>query len=295
MKKKDILTVLFLFISIVVVIFILSTTISYKNKILTITIKKGVVLSVLSIMAVAVLFVISFFIVILKNSIHNIKNCDDEFWADIDNMKKNLKEDNNYYKKYIQKLNEYYQENGKIETLIKNQDIKRLYRRADFLAVQLIWYDDFIMYFVSLMISMVAGFMATTLNSDELISTVWIVILFVLFFSIALFKYKTRGRNGSYRYMLDEYERDLLIERIKELEKSLIIINENEKKEENNLENKLQEMLSVQQQLNEILQVELKKGQRRITEMSSEIKLLNKEFKKFKYKEVRKNRRIDIQ
>ena len=95
--------------------------------------------------------------------------------------------------------------------------------------------------------------------------------------------------------MLDEYERDLLIERIKELEKSLIIINENEKKEENNLENKLQEMLSVQQQLNEILQVELKKGQRRITEMSSEIKLLNKEFKKFKYKEVRKNRRIDIQ
>lgn len=258
-EKKDISTVLFLLAFIVVVIFILSTAVNYKNKTLMITIEKGVALAVLSIIALAILFMIAFIIIILKNSIHNIKNCDDDFWADIDNMKDNLKEDNNYYKKYIQKLNEYYQENGKIETLIKNQDIKRLYRRADFLAVQLIWYDDFIMYFVSLMISMVAGFMATTLNSNELISTVWIVILFVLFFSIALFKYKTRGRNGSYRYILDEYERDLLMERIKELEKSLIIINENEKKEENNLDNKLQEILSVQQQLNEILQVELKK------------------------------------
>ena len=75
-------------------------------------------------------------ILIMKRGIHNIKKCDDEIFRKIDQYKKCWGEDKHYYIKQIQIINLYYEEGGKVDELVKNKEIERLYARADFLLIQ---------------------------------------------------------------------------------------------------------------------------------------------------------------
>ena len=166
-------------------------------------------------------------ILIMKRGIHNIKKCDDELFRKIDQYKKCWGEDKHYYIKQIQIINLYYKEGGKVDELVKNKEIERLYARADFLLIQNSLFNDLITCFYSLVISVIASFVCQMMECESvLFMFIWVVVILLSFFGIILSRYGKKGQAGSYRHYIDEYERDLLLKKIKDLEKKLTITDE---------------------------------------------------------------------
>ena len=168
-------------------------------------------------------------ILIMKRGIHNIKKCDDELFRKIDQYKKCWGEDKHYYIKQIQIINLYYEEGGKVDELMKNKEIERLYARADYLSIQNSLFDNFITCFYSLVISVIASFVCQMMECESvLLMFVWMITILLFFFGIILLRYAEKGQAGSYRYYIDEYERDLLLQKIADLEKELTITGDDE-------------------------------------------------------------------
>ena len=168
-------------------------------------------------------------ILIMKRGIHNIKKCDDEIFRKIDQYKKCWGEDKHYYIKQIQIINLYYEEGGKVDELVKNKEIERLYARADFLLIQNSLFDNLITCFYSLVISVIASFVCQMMECESvLLMFVWMVTILLSFFGIILSRYAEKGQAGSYRYYIDEYERDLLLQKITDLERELTITGDDE-------------------------------------------------------------------
>lgn len=187
------------------------------------------ILFLLITVAVIVYFVICG-ILTMKRGIHNVKKCDDELFREIDQYKKCWGEDKYYYIKQIQIINLYYEENGKVDELVKNEEIERLYARADFLLIQNSLFDNLITCFYSLVISVIASFVCQMMESESvLLMFVWMVTILLSFFGIILSRYAEKGQAGSYRYYIDEYERELLLQKITDLEKKLTITVDDEK------------------------------------------------------------------
>jgi hypothetical protein len=165
----------------------------------------------------------------MKQGIHHIKKCDDELFGKIDQYKRCWGENQHYYIKQIQIINLYYGEGGKVDELVKNKEIERLYARADFLLIQNSLFDNLITCFYSLVISVVASFVCQMMESESvLLMFVWMVIILLSFFGIILSRYAEKGQAGSYRYYIDEYERGLLLQKITDLEKKLTITADDE-------------------------------------------------------------------
>lgn len=181
---------------------------------------------------VAVAMIIYFIIcgiLIMKRGIHNIKKCDDELFKKIEQYKDCWCEDKNYYIRQIQIINLYYEEGGKVDELVKNKEIERLYARADFLLIQNSLFDNLITCFYSLVISVIASFVCQMMECESvLIMFVLMVIILFFFFGIILSRYAEKGQAGSYRYYIDEYERELLLKKIIDLEKKLMITGDDE-------------------------------------------------------------------
>lgn len=168
-------------------------------------------------------------ILTMKRGIHNIKKCDDELFEKIDQYKKCWGEDKHYYIKQIQIINLYYEEGGKVDELVKNKEIERLYARADFLLIQNSLFDNLITCFYSLVISVIASFVCQMMECESVwLMFVWMVTILLSFFVIILSRYVEKGQAGSYRYYIDEYERGLLLQKIKDLEKELTITGDDE-------------------------------------------------------------------
>ena len=168
-------------------------------------------------------------ILTMKRGIHNIKKCDDELFEKIDQYKKCWGEDKHYYIKQIQIINLYYEEGGKVDELVKNKEIERLYARADFLLIQNSLFDNLITCFYSLVISVIASFVCQMMEGESVwLMFVWMVTILLSFFVIILSRYVEKGQAGSYRYYIDEYERGLLLQKIKDLEKELTITGDDE-------------------------------------------------------------------
>ena len=165
----------------------------------------------------------------MKRGIRNIKKCDDELFKKIDQYKKCWGEDKHYYIKQIQIINLYYEKGGKVDELVKNKEIERLYARADFLLIQNSLFDNLITCFYSLVISVIASFVCQMVECESvLLMFVWMVTILLSFFGIILSRYAEKGQAGSYRYYIDEYERDLLLQKITDLEKELTITGDDE-------------------------------------------------------------------
>ena len=168
-------------------------------------------------------------ILTMKRGIHNIKKCDDELFEKIDQYKKCWGEDKHYYIKQIQIINLYYEEGGKVDELVKNKEIERLYARADFLLIQNSLFDNLITCFYSLVISVIASFVCQMMECESVwLMFVWMVTILLSFFGIILSRYVEKGQAGSYRYYIDEYERELLLQKINDLEKKLTITDDDE-------------------------------------------------------------------
>ena len=70
-----------------------------------------------------------------KKGLHNIRYSDDKLWEEIDVYKHRWIENGEYYKKMIRVINCFYQKNGKVDKLVKEKSVDRLFLRLDFLAM----------------------------------------------------------------------------------------------------------------------------------------------------------------
>ena len=203
--------------------------VSHLSEVTVVIIKKILCIIILLIVVAMAVYVIILGIINMKRGIHNIKKCDDELFTKIDQYKKCWGEDNNYYIKQIEIINLLYKKNGKVDELVKNKEIERLYARADFLLVQNSLYDNLTTCFSSLVISVIASFVCQMMQCESVILMfVWMITILICFFGIVLSRYAKKGHDGSYRYYIDEYERELLMEKIRGLENELIITDQDE-------------------------------------------------------------------
>ena len=175
-----------------------------------------------------ILFIILWCILILKNSVHNIRKCDDEVFEEIDKYRRRWGERNGHYLMHIQKINYVYRKNGEVDMLVKNKELDRLYKRIDFLNVQNDLFDVLMTALSSLVISVLASFLCSiTENKNGFILCGVSIIIVLAFFVITLCRYYEKGQMGSYDHCIYEYEKKLLMEKIEGLERSLEV-DENE-------------------------------------------------------------------
>lgn len=187
------------------------------------------VLICLLVAVATIVYLVIYGVFIIRRGICNIKKCDDELFTKIDQYKICWNEDKHYYIKQIQIINLYYEKGGKVDELVKNKEIERLYARADFLLTQNSLFDNLTTCFCSLAISVVASFVCQMMECQSvLLVFVWMVTILLCFFVIILSRYAQKGQAGSYRYYIGEYERDLLLQKIKDLEKKLTISEDDE-------------------------------------------------------------------
>lgn len=193
-----------------------------------------IVLAIGAILLVGFPFVIKW-IIILKKGIHNVRQCDDEFWKQIDAYKRRWNASNEYYNKIIRVLKFYYQKGGKVDELVKNKELDRLYLRFEFLNAQTMFDNDINGAELSLIISLVASFLYSIVdqNNANYLMTVIASIILPLFlvgiiFLFVISFYSQRGKNGSYDYMINQFEIELLSKKIKKLQKKLYVSLDNE-------------------------------------------------------------------
>jgi len=173
--------------------------------------------------AIAVLC-IAHFVPRIKCSIHNVMTCDDKLFNEIDQYKKCWDEDKQSYYRQIQIINLYYKKHGKVDELVKDKEIDKLYARADFLKSYNSFVDDYMVYLYSFAISVLSLFIGEIIQQKSvlLMFLLPIVIVFLFFYIISL-KYAEKGQFRSYKYLINEYEMELLRKKISKLEKKLTI------------------------------------------------------------------------
>lgn len=206
-----------------VVAFIVKAVLLYFQSIIAetiLTILNGVITLAVGLGLLAMLlFVVLRGIMIIKVGVHNLKECDDELFREIDIYKKCWKETNVFYKRQIQIIKFFYGKNGRVTELVKDMDVERLFARMDYLSSQNLLYENMITYYYSLAISVIASFLCQMMEEDNIfIMYGWSAVIIISFFVVVFSRYIERGQAGSYRYMINDYEKELLTQKIKEIE-----------------------------------------------------------------------------
>lgn len=184
--------------------------------------------SIILIILTIVVCIVSRVIYSIKQGIWNITDCKDDLFRKIDQHKRNLRGDKAYIK-LIQIINLYYEEGGKVDELVKNNEIERLFARADFLLHQKSLSDDFKTYYISFGLSVFALFFTGIAECENVVVTfVWMVVIIFSFLALFISKYTTNDQVEVCRAYIDEYERKLLLRKIKKLEQKLIIADDDE-------------------------------------------------------------------
>lgn len=169
-------------------------------------------------------------VISFKKGLHNIKECDDPIFSEIDKYKKCWGENKYLYIRMIQIINLYYKMGGKVSELVENKELDRLYARSDFLKKQVTFFYSISEGLYSLIISVIATEVLAVIEIDN--SSLMLVCVFGIdFLLVFLFviRYGERGQAGSYLYRIYEYEQSLLSKMINELESSLLISSEDER------------------------------------------------------------------
>lgn len=185
---------------------------------------------------VVLLFLISLLILLgipllhnISGGLHNIRYCDVELFDKMDSCNKSNRKNNVYYLNQIRMIDIYYK-HGKVDNLVKENELETLLKRKDFLEKKKKFSDDFISYAYSLLISVMASYICTAFSSKEfgknIVTT--IIILFT-YIAIILIKYVERGEGGSYNNQIWEYELKLLDRKIEELGEKVKLSPDDEK------------------------------------------------------------------
>ena len=155
----------------------------------------------------------------IRKGLHNIKKFDDEVFQEIDRYKNCWQESNEGYIRQIQIIKLTYRENGEVDKLVKNRELGRLFARADYLSVKSNLFEGMTTLILSMGTSVIASFVIKMMKlSNAIYFVLSMIAIMFLFLLIALLKYAQRGQAGSYRYFIDEYEKELLLLKIKHVE-----------------------------------------------------------------------------
>lgn len=95
-----------------------------------------VILALLFLIFVFGSMVVDFFLV-MKYGMHNIRTGGDILFEEIDKYKGCWESGRGNYIRQIKIINLYYQENGKVDELVTNQEFERLFARESFLSMRL--------------------------------------------------------------------------------------------------------------------------------------------------------------
>ena len=231
-KWKKCYQIVFL-IDIITVIVGASVIFAYKNNYLPVEMLEPIKIIIIGInvLIITVAFVcfVIYIIFRMKKAIHNINNCDDVLFEKIDQYRKCWNEGNDFYIKQIQIINLYYKKGGKVDKLVENKEIERLYARADFLSNSTSLYNDLITCFYSLAISFISSLFFQIIGiKNQVIVLLSGAMMVFAFFAIVLLRYDKKGLNGSYIHYINEYERMLLLPKITGLEKKIMITDDDE-------------------------------------------------------------------
>lgn len=158
----------------------------------------------------------------VKNGIHNLRECDDELFDKIDYFLDYWRNEDATCKKRISIINLYYKDGGKVDELVQNKEIVRLFARKSFLSVRMNLTQDLITCFYSLVISVIASVVFQLFQYESsFVLLLNFITIFMVFFMLLFIRYYKRGENGSYTYQIEEYELKLLSEKISKLESTL--------------------------------------------------------------------------
>lgn len=112
---------------------------------------------------------------------------------------------------------------------MENKEIERLYARADFLSNSKSLYNNLITCFYSLAISFISSLFFQIIGiKNQVIVLLSGAMMVFAFFAIVLLRYDKKGLNGSYIHYINEYERMLLLPKITDLEKKIMITADDE-------------------------------------------------------------------
>lgn len=180
---------------------------------------------------VIIIVIISYFIMILsgliysiyigKRSVHNIQKCDDKLFDDL-NKVYGIADDDSSYDKAYKIIDNYYKEEGVVDSLIKAKQFTRLFVRYDFLDKNIHFDDELGQYLYSIFISIFATQLGNVVEEANTIGDFWGFLSFILVISafvlmivfVFFHKYSKRGKNGSFSYILMEYEMKLIKEKL---------------------------------------------------------------------------------
>ena len=193
-------------------------------------IRISIMISYFLIMGSLFIFLVISALLVIKRGTHNIRECDDELFKKIDQYRKCWGESKYHYIKQIQIINLYYKENGKVDELVKKREVDRLYKRADFLSIQNSLFDYMVNSLNSLIISIVASYVFQIVeDKNGILTFLGMIVILVIIFALIMLRYVEKGQAGSYRYYIDEYEKDLLLKKINKLENELKISDADER------------------------------------------------------------------
>lgn len=94
---------------------------------------------------------------IFRNAISNTSKLDDPFFDQIDQFNNHWKDSDSFYLRRTQAINHLYRDNGELDQLVKNKELRRLYARKDFLSNQDIFYETLMTSLIALVISFLAS------------------------------------------------------------------------------------------------------------------------------------------
>ena len=230
-KEESILNYIFIIFFIVIIFGVITR--SFEDEVLilgNIRMKHLRLIVGLMFMISIIILGYTFILMELKNGLYNIRKCDDELFQNIDFYIECYRRDNSNYLKQIQIINLYYSDGGKVDELVQEKKLERLFMRRDFLLKKIHFSDNIIEYYCSLGISILASYIFTANASNNLLNNIILVLLILgSFVGFIILRYAKRGQAGSCEYQIQEYELTLLNEKIEKLEKNSIITPDDEK------------------------------------------------------------------
>lgn len=149
-----------------------------------------------------ILGIISFFDFI-KRGILNVKKYNGKGdFEEIDKFVKCYGENSEYYMNRIKAINYVYKKGKVAREYIKPESLDILYERKHYLEIQTSFYNEFTNVFISIGVSV----LASVILKNEVLTTISILEIIIVFIAIIFGRYGFRGQAGSFGYNAYEFE-----------------------------------------------------------------------------------------
>lgn len=127
------------------------------------------------------------------------------------------------YIRIIKIVKYFYRDGGEVDKLVSNMRLEELYGRLEYLNGQDDYFRNVYGYTSSIITSLIASFLMLYFFEEEnnIVKLILIIIAVLAFIGLFAIPYAFRGRGGSYRYLIDNFERELLESKIEKVYDSI--------------------------------------------------------------------------